>query len=142
MRKAYGKVCSGGIKNGTITEISSNPGLGHLGATPPHSACECYLESGKLFYSLSILFLSLLIPCLRGVYWTSLGGSNLAAQIQDLSAPARDMSPARHTVTGEGQHPARFNCERSEHDVQNKIPGDMTFMGNLAGVYPFGRILW
>ena len=27
------------------------------------------------------------------------------------------------------------------HDVQNKIPGDMTFMGNLAGVYPFGRIL-
>ena len=55
-------------KNGTITEISSNPGLGHLGATPPHSACECSLESGKLFYSLSILFLSLLIPCLGGVY--------------------------------------------------------------------------
>ena len=86
-------------KNGTITEISSNTGLGHLGATPPHSVCECSLESEKLFYSLSILFLSLLIPCLRGVYWTSLGGSNLAAQIHDLSASARDMSPARHTVT-------------------------------------------
>ena len=103
MRKAYRKVCSGGIKNGTITEISSNAGralcLGHLDATPPHSGCECSLELGKPFYSLDIIFLSLLIPCLRGVYWTSLGGSNLAAQIQDLSASARDMSPARHTVT-------------------------------------------